>query len=55
MRERALLVGGEVRIQGVAGSGTSVVVTIPLQAVTAPSAVRLTASVTPAAMSAVSG
>ena len=32
MRERALLVGGEVRIQGVAGSGTTVVVTIPLPA-----------------------
>ena len=37
MRERALLVGGEVKIQGVAGGGTSVVVTIPLsQAVGAP-------------------
>ena len=37
MRERALLVGGEVRIQGVAGIGTSVVVTIPLsESVTAP-------------------
>ncbi len=37
MRERALLVGGEVKIQGVAGSGTSVVVTIPLsEAVGAP-------------------
>jgi signal transduction histidine kinase len=31
MRERALLVGGEVKIQGVAGSGTNVLVTIPLQ------------------------
>jgi len=37
MRERALLVGGEVTIQGAAGGGTSVVVTIPLsQAVGAP-------------------
>jgi PAS domain S-box-containing protein len=31
MRERALLVGGEVKIQGVPGRGTSVVVTIPLR------------------------
>ena len=37
MRERALLVGGAVRIQGVAGSGTSVVVTVPLsESVTVP-------------------
>ena len=31
MRERALLVGGDVKIQGVPGRGTSVVVTIPLR------------------------
>lgn len=30
MRERALLAGGDVRIQGVAGSGTTVLVKIPL-------------------------
>jgi two-component system, NarL family, sensor histidine kinase UhpB len=31
MRERALLAGGEVQIQGAAGGGTTVLVTIPLQ------------------------
>jgi two-component system, NarL family, sensor histidine kinase UhpB len=31
MRERALLAGGEVRIQGAAGGGTTVLVTIPVQ------------------------
>ena len=31
MRERALLVGGDVKIRGVPGRGTSVVVTIPLR------------------------
>jgi PAS domain S-box-containing protein len=48
MRERALLVGGEVRIQGVAGIGTTVVVTIPLPATAG-------AAVIPAAKSALSG
>jgi PAS domain S-box-containing protein len=48
MRERALLVGGEVRIQGVAGRGTTVVVTIPLPATTG-------AAVIPAATPARSG
>ena len=47
MRERALLVGGDVRIQGVAGRGTTVVVTIPLP--------ELVAAVTPAAIPVKSG
>lgn len=42
MRERALLVGGDVRIYGIAGIGTTVLVTIPIREAAIPAATPAT-------------